>query len=123
MPFSIWYLCCASPGRARPARSQKHGAQCLQSAHSQPLPGPQALVGAAVGERSGAVRRAYATAAAALARQAPEAQVAKLVAEAVALYTDPGAATAPSCYSSTYTPVLRDRLSVSMRAGRSRGCL
>ena len=48
-------------------------------------------MGAAVGERSGAVRRAYATAAAALAQQAPEAQVAKLVAEAVTLYTDPGA--------------------------------
>ena len=49
-------------------------------------------MGAAVGERSGAVRRAYTTAAAALARQAPEAQVAKLVAEAVTIYTDPGAA-------------------------------
>lgn len=51
----------------------------------------QALVGAARGEHSGAVRRAYAVAAAALARQAPEARVAKLVAEAVEIYTEPGA--------------------------------
>ncbi|KAK9834910.1 hypothetical protein WJX81_007994 [Elliptochloris bilobata] len=50
----------------------------------------KALVGAAVGERSGAVRRSYAVAVAALARQAPEARVAKLVAAAVTLYTEPG---------------------------------
>ena len=65
----------------------------------------QALVGAARGEHSGAVRRAYAVAVAALARQAPEARVAKLVAEAVELYTEPGAPQGLECLPKPAFPV------------------
>ena len=50
----------------------------------------QALVGAAKGERSGGVRRAYASTAAQVAKFAPEPRVAKLVADAVELFHDPG---------------------------------
>lgn len=50
----------------------------------------QALLGAAKVERSGTVRRAYASSAAALARHAPDSSVRKLAAEAVQMYTEPG---------------------------------
>ncbi len=50
----------------------------------------QALVGAARSERSTAVKRSYAQAAAAVIKYAPEARAAKVVAEAAALYSDPG---------------------------------
>jgi hypothetical protein len=51
----------------------------------------QALLGAARSEGSMAVRRSYAQAIAAVAKCASEAGVSRLVADAVRLYTDPGA--------------------------------
>ena len=41
-------------------------------------------------EKNSAVRRAYASSAAAVARNAPDARVGKLVAEAVMMYSEPG---------------------------------
>ena len=61
----------------------KHGSYSL-------LYPSQALVGAARVEKSSAVRRAYASSAATVARNAPDARVGKLVAEAVEMYTEPG---------------------------------
>jgi hypothetical protein len=52
-------------------------------------------VGAARSESSTAVKRAYAQAAAAVAKNAPEGRASKFVAEAVALYSDPGSS--PPC--------------------------
>lgn len=52
----------------------------------------QALMGAARSERSTAVKRSYAQAFAAVVKYAAEARVAKVVAEAAALYSEPGAA-------------------------------
>ena len=48
----------------------------------------QALVGAARSEPNGTVRRAYASATAAVVKHAPDARVGKLVAEAVEMYTE-----------------------------------
>lgn len=50
----------------------------------------QALVGAAQAEKSLTVQRSYAQAAATVAKHASEARLAKLVEDAVALYTTPG---------------------------------
>ena len=55
----------------------------------------QALLGAARSERSTAVRRSYAQAAATIVKYAAEARAAKFVTEATALYTDPGAELTP----------------------------
>jgi len=48
----------------------------------------QALVGAARSEPNGTVRRAYASATAAVVKYAPDARVGKLVAEAIEIYTE-----------------------------------
>ncbi len=80
-----------SRARQAPAAGEPRSHQQNCASASAACGAAQALVGAARGEPSGAVRRAYAAAAAALARQAPEARVAKLVAEAVGLYAEPGA--------------------------------
>ena len=48
----------------------------------------QALVGAARAEPNGTVRRAYASATAAVVKYAPDARVGKLVAEAIEIYTE-----------------------------------
>ena len=45
---------------------------------------------AAAAERSAAVRKAYAQAAASVAKTAPEARAAKMVQEAVDMYREPG---------------------------------
>lgn len=50
----------------------------------------QALVTAARAEKSTTVQRAYAQAAATVAKYSSEARVAKLVEEAVSMYTTPG---------------------------------
>ena len=50
----------------------------------------QALIGAARNENSAAVKRAFASTAAQVAKFAPEARVAQLVADAVKMYADPG---------------------------------
>lgn len=50
----------------------------------------QALVTAARAEKSTTVQRSYAQAAATVAKYSSEAQVAKLVEEAVTMYTTPG---------------------------------
>lgn len=55
----------------------------------------QALVAAAQAEKSATVQRSYAQAAAAVARHASEARLAKLVQEAGTLYTSPGKKTSP----------------------------
>ena len=50
----------------------------------------QALIGAARNENSAAVKRAFASTAANVAKFAPEARAAQLVADAVKMYADPG---------------------------------
>ncbi|KAK9810293.1 hypothetical protein WJX72_008148 [[Myrmecia] bisecta] len=50
----------------------------------------KALLGAARAERSSAVKRAYASSAASVAKYATDARVGKMVSEAVELYSDPG---------------------------------
>ena len=60
----------------------------------------QALVGAAQAEKSTTVQRSYAQAAATVAKHTSEARLAKLVQEAVALYTNPGVCPQPLAYQS-----------------------
>ena len=60
----------------------------------------QALVGAAQAEKSTTVQRSYAQAAATVAKHTSEARLAKLVQEAVALYTNPGVCPQPLAYKS-----------------------
>ncbi len=64
---------------------------CRGNSLSDPRLAPeQALVGAARTERSGTAQRAFAAAAASVARIAPDARVEKLLGEAAAMYNDPG---------------------------------